>query len=975
MQLQLHVAKIKSDQWQRMLFFIGIFLLSGLKVSAQDYFYYYKGEKKSLQLNTEYVYVVSEDNKEKASAFRNGLKSTPVLSKYQLDNTAAKLKQVEGAKSSNGYWAELKIAEKMQSKAYSGYLTFLKSSPSIQYAAPYFTTDGKDKIALSQYFYVKLINEGDLKVLQKMAQERKVTIVGQNKFMPKWYTLQCDKNSVGNALDNANFFFESRNFEVAEPDLMADYFEQSPNDPLYSDQWGMQNTGQYGGTVGIDVRAEEAWDITTGSRDVVVAVLDHGFEMNHPDLAGNTFGTGFDTGSGTSPSQVLGSHGTACAGIVSATQDNNTGVSGIAPNAQLMSISNALFLSPTINQELADGINWAWLNGAEVISNSWGHNSLASALIDNAISNALNSGRGGLGTIVVFAAGNNNGSVIYPASSNSDIITVGAMSQCAERKSFTSCDGEGWGSNYGPELDIMAPGVKISTTDRQGGNGYSLTDYTASFNGTSSACPMVAGVAALILSVNPCLTHDEVEDIIEMSAQKVGSYTYTATGGRPNGDWNNEMGYGLVDAEAAVIQAQSMLPNTPSFDLYSRDRWYDTGAEPNPDTGPMWISEDIWVRQNLDGGTTHQNPEFKMFSPNGVYIKIRNNSSIVSNCANLALYYSKASTGLHWPNHWNNYSISGTDHGDLINTVLIPPILPGGSYTVEVPWYPPNPADFSVDIHHFCLLARIVSPADPMFNEQLNVGVSGNVRRNNNIVWKNVSVYDNDISNEAGTGLFVRGNGRSWEYADLFFFDRGFKDRIRKPFFDRGGQILVQYEPEFYEVLKAAKIEGIKEIDSKHMLITNREASIRNLKLHPKITHALRFSFNVEMDAKETVLLDVIQADTKTGEFEGGERFLITQGNRGVKGNLMEEKPSPIAYPNPARESVTLNLEVLDKEADISVKLIDIIDRNNERVILSTKKQTGSYHPTISLKGVKKGVYLIIIQINGKVTSERLIVE
>lgn len=182
------------------------------------------------------------------------------------------------------------------------------------------------------------------------------------------------------------------------------------------------------------------------------------------------------------------------------------------------------------------------------------------------------------------------------------------MSPCGERKSPLSCDGEGWGGCYGNQLDIVAPGVLIPTADRQGNLGYNYNnknndytnrDFTKKFNGTSSACPHVAGVAALILSVNPNLTGQEVRDIIEKTAQKVRPdlYNYQSDQSHPNGTWNNEMGYGLVDAYAAVKMAK--IPDTPA-DLLIRDYVGDDGEEPS-------YAPNDWVYKLLQ-----HNPDIKL---------------------------------------------------------------------------------------------------------------------------------------------------------------------------------------------------------------------------------------------------------------------------------------------------------------------------------------------------------------------------
>jgi len=129
-------------------------------------------------------------------------------------------------------------------------------------------------------------------------------------------------------------------------------------------------------------------------------------------------------------------------------------------------------------------------------------------------------------------------------------IAVGAVGSNGQRSNF---------SNYGTALDVVAPGVNIYTTDIQGSGGAVSGDYYCCFTGTSASSPFVAGIAALVLSANPNLRYYQVRNIIESTAQKTGGYTYSTTSGRANGTWNNQVGYGLVNAYAAV---QAACPNT-----------------------------------------------------------------------------------------------------------------------------------------------------------------------------------------------------------------------------------------------------------------------------------------------------------------------------------------------------------------------------------------------------------------------------
>ena len=571
---------------KKLLFTIGIILLCVVSKSQTPYYYYYEREKQYLSLNTEYAFLSVKEQMLPADIKQRNIKTT------ELRSDKSDKKQYQGQNRMSRFYTELRFEEKLSDEQYLKLLADINRKNKDVIVSPYFKVRDNDKIGLSNFFYVKLKEERDTILLRQMAEQTESIIIEQDAFMPLWFVLSATSTSNYNALELSNIFCESGLFQSAEPDLMPENLLGCANDTLFSDQWGLKNTGQYEGTKGIDIRACDAWQLSTGA-GVVVAVVDQGIELNHPDLVANTDSLlSYDTENRTSPSIVRGNHGTACAGIVGAVQNNTIGISGVAPNCQLMSVSNGIGQTTNVRQNFAAGINWAWKKGADVISNSWAHDALKGEYITNAIDSAVTCGRNGLGCVVVFCTQNWNSSVVYPASL-SKVIAVGAISQCGTRKRSmndpvgVSCDGElWWGSNYGDELDVVAPGVLISTTDGQGTSGYnpyealhfvaggdgtlvssdySDQDYTVWFWGTSAATPHVAGVAALILSINPNLTGKQVRNIIESTCRKINEYDsksnpsgYIYTDNptiRPNDTWNEEVGYGLVNAYDAVLCA------------------------------------------------------------------------------------------------------------------------------------------------------------------------------------------------------------------------------------------------------------------------------------------------------------------------------------------------------------------------------------------------------------------------------------
>ncbi|MCL2436078.1 MAG: S8 family serine peptidase, partial [Lentimicrobiaceae bacterium] len=560
-----------------------IFILACIATNTYaqtPYFYYYKGEKQYLELNTKHIFVSVSDTTQKITLDKI------IQLPFRVDIT----QEIELETYHKRFWTTLSIEDSLSKELYLAKLLEIKNTRNEIIVAPYFKKQSHDIIGLSNFFYVQLKSLHDTTLLKQEVEKENATVVYQNRFMPLWFVVSVTERSRFNAMEAANYFYESGLFQAAEPDLMVDAAihisndsdmmeftmddrtnNNCANDLHFEMQWNLRNTGQYDGTTGVDIKACEAWGISTGS-GVVVAVVDHGIKLNHLDLQANIHPLTYDSEKDTAQDILYGPHGTSCAGIIGAVRNNSIGIAGVAPDCTLMSISNSLANTILSAEERANGINWAWRNGADVISNSW--KAIEVNQIDEAIDSAITYGRGGRGCVVVFSAGNysinwNTTALIYPAYLPS-VIAVGAISPCGERKfgykkttgpgeednirSDSSCDGENnWASCYGSGLDVMAPGVKIQTSNITGG-------YISNFNGTSAACPHVAGIAALILSVNPELSQTQIRQIIESTCTKLAGYdtivyNYGHNAAHPHGTWNNEMGHGLVNAHAAVLKA------------------------------------------------------------------------------------------------------------------------------------------------------------------------------------------------------------------------------------------------------------------------------------------------------------------------------------------------------------------------------------------------------------------------------------
>lgn len=348
---------------------------------------------------------------------------------------------------------------------------------------------------------------------------------------PVWLVAHHEANldTVGHIMAAFEQDFSDAGSAVAERDFLI-FPSLMPNDASFSSLWGMNNTGQTGGVVDADIDATEAWDLATGSRQVLVGVIDTGIDRTHPDLAANLWtnprevpnnridddGNGFvddvngwDFFSNDNDPSDENNHGTHCAGTIGGVGNNQNGVVGVCWQVSMVAIR---FLGPDggTTSDAVDSVHYARLLGVHLTSNSWGGGGYSSLLL-TAIQQA-----GTAGQLFVAAAGNDglNSDLMpnYPSSyAAGNIIAVAASTDRDARASF---------SNYGATtVDLAAPGDDIYSTIR--GGGY------ASFNGTSMATPHVAGAAALLLSVDPSLSVAELKSRIMTTVDVLPSFVNT----------------------------------------------------------------------------------------------------------------------------------------------------------------------------------------------------------------------------------------------------------------------------------------------------------------------------------------------------------------------------------------------------------------------------------------------------------------
>jgi hypothetical protein len=359
----------------------------------------------------------------------------------------------------------------------------------------------------------------------------------------KFSRIEIDKTRTRSIEEIIQFYNNLPEVKYAEKDyIVSSQTVNPPNDPLYFLQWNF-----------IQLNMPSAWSIESGETSVTVAVIDTGIAENISDFVWTNFSDGWNFVGNNANTYDDNWHGTHLAGTIAQTTNNNHGVAGMAYGVSLMPIKVLGYDGSGWTSDVAAGVIWAADNGADVINLSLGGGPYNQTMYD-----ALKYAYEQKGVTIVAASGNDgSSSIIYPAAYEEFVIAVGASNNNKQRA---------WFSNYGPELDVVAPGVDIlQQTVENGSSGFYYSE------GTSMATPHVSALVALLLSNNNDLSQSEIYTAITDTAEDLG------TTGR-----NDYFGYGLINPVAALQSTTPVIVYDISDSLsvlfdYTKeisDEWY-----------------------------------------------------------------------------------------------------------------------------------------------------------------------------------------------------------------------------------------------------------------------------------------------------------------------------------------------------------------------------------------------------------------
>jgi hypothetical protein len=445
-----------------------------------------------------------------------------------------------------------------------------KGEPELRFAGRVLVDpESQAPVVYTENIFIKFFDHIKVNACERILAEYNLEIKQKLEYAQNTYFANAPEGTGLRIFEIADMLLNQEEVELCHPELIRKRSMKG----IHALQWHLKSATVDGIPVNAHVKADLAHQHTRGE-NIIIAVIDDGFDIDHPEF--NLPGKVVHSRDVTlnindpRPKYLNDDHGTACAGVATASGQN---ASGVAPKAVLMPVRLRSNLGSIAE---ANAFRWAADHGADIISCSWGpmdgewwnaHDPLHNTMADMpdstrlAIEYAVNYGRNGKGCVITFAAGNGNENIKYDGyASYHKVIAVAACNDTNKRSVYSDYGDSVWCAfpsndfGYPPfnHPDAITPG--IYTTDRQGNVGYDNGDYCNNFGGTSSACPGAAGTVALMLSVNPDLTWQEVKQIIKDTAEKIdpANGQYDANG------HSQYFGYGRIDAEKAVRRAMEV---------------------------------------------------------------------------------------------------------------------------------------------------------------------------------------------------------------------------------------------------------------------------------------------------------------------------------------------------------------------------------------------------------------------------------
>jgi len=531
------------------------------------------GKKSTLKISNDRV-VVRTKNARSLNAAVHSAKAKKVLQKFEVEHNFPEAdvcilhaKQVR-SRSVSARGSKTALRDNARK--------VLKEEPELRFAGRVLVDDKADSPVLyTENLFIKFQSKLAIDVCETLLENWNLKIKRNVPYAKNAYFASAPDNIGLDIFKLCNDLLERPEVELCHPELV----QHCPRKEFHHKQWHLQDTVINGVKIQANSNVAKAHKVTKG-KGITIAIVDDGVDIDHMEfnIPGKVVGSRDVTVGSNDPRPKYWdeNHGTACAGVAVAAGLN---ASGVAPEANLMPIRLASVLGSMAE---ADAFYWAAEKGADVISCSWGPRDGAWYVENDpahhqyhpipdstrlAIEYAVTKGRGGKGCVICWAAGNGRESIMNDGyASNENVIAVGASNDTGLRSVYSDFGEAVWcvfpsgDFKYDPFGQPSPLTRGIYTTDRRGGGGYNTTDYTDDFSGTSSSTPGVAGVVALMLTVNPKLTAKEVKKLVAESCVKIDQQEGEYVNGH-----SPFYGHGRLDALIAIqlVKARMQKPAIP----------------------------------------------------------------------------------------------------------------------------------------------------------------------------------------------------------------------------------------------------------------------------------------------------------------------------------------------------------------------------------------------------------------------------